>query len=188
MEAPAVLSFLLIAGWRSTFGIPCELGANWIFQMTTRIGAADFRKAIRKWLFVCRVLPLYVLIACFEFAWFSKGIAVTHLVFDLVTTAFLVEVFFFGFRKVPFTCAYPQSKLQVAFYAVAYLFAFTSYTSLMGALKGWVSADAQHLVRFGAVSMIAFGFILIYRSLTGAEKSRFVYEDRETTYQELRLS
>ena len=188
LEAPAVLSFLLVVGWRSTFSVPYELAGNWIFQMTSRTGAADFRKAIRKWLFVCRVIPLYVLVACFEFACFDGSVAVTHLVFDLITTAFLIEAFFFDFRKVPFTCSYLQSKLQLAVYAVAYLFAFTTYTSLMGALKGWVSADSQHLVNFAAVSSILFGVILIYRSVTGAERSRFVYEDREPVIQQLDLS
>jgi len=188
LEAPAVLSFLLVAGWRSTFGIPYELAANWIFQMTTRKGAADFRKAIRKWLFVCRVLPLYVVVACFEFSWFDPRMAISHLVVDLITTAFLVEALFFGFRKVPFTCAYLQSKLQLAFYAVLYLFAYTSYTSLVADLKGWASVDPRHLARFASLSLILFGVILIYRSLAGAERSRFVYEDRESGYQQLDLS
>jgi hypothetical protein len=188
LEAPAVLSFLLVAGWRSTFGIPYELAANWVFQMTSRKGAADFRKAIRKWLFVCRVLPLYALLACFEFAWFDAGIAVTHLAFDLIMTAFLIEAFFFDFRKVPFTCSYLQSKLQFAAYAVAYLVAYSTYTSLMGALKRWVSADAEHLVSFLAISAILFGGILIYRPLTGAERSQFIYEDREPALQQLDLS
>jgi hypothetical protein len=188
LEAPAVLSFLLVAGWRSTFGIPSELAANWVFQMTTRAGAADFRKAIRKWLLVCRVLPLYVLVACFEFAWFDAGTAVTHLMFDLITTAFLIEAFFFGFRKVPFTCGYLRNKLQLAFYAVAYLFAYTTYTSLMGDLKRWVSANPRHLASFVAVSIIVLGVIMIYRSLTGAERSKFIYDEREPVYQQLDLS
>ena len=188
LEAPAVLSFLLVAGWRSTFGIPSELAANWVFQMTSRAGAADFRKAIRKWLLVCRVLPLYIFVACFEFAWFDADIAVSHLLFDLVMTAFLIDAFFFGFRKVPFTCAFLRSKLQLGFYAVAYFFAYTTYTSLMGDLKRWISADASHLANFMAVSTIVFGVILIYRSLTGAERSKFIYDDREPVYQQLDLS
>jgi hypothetical protein len=188
LEAPAVLSFLLVAGWRSTFGIPYELGANWVFQMTSRRGAADFRKAMRKWLFVCRVLPLYVLVACFEFAWFDLGIAVSHLAFDLITTAFLIEALFFGFRKVPFTCAFLQSKLQLGVYAIGYLFAYTTYTSLMGGLKRWVSADVQNLISFAAISTIVFGVVLIYRSVTGAERSKFIYDDREPVYQQLDLS
>jgi hypothetical protein len=58
----------------------------------------------------------------------------------------------------------------------------------MGKLKGWVSADSQHLVNFAAVSSILFGVILIYRSVTKAEGSRFIYEDREPAIQQLDLS
>jgi hypothetical protein len=188
LEAPAVLSFLLVAGWRATFGIPSDLAANWVFQMTSRAGAADFRKAIRKWLLVCRVLPLYVLVACFEFAWFDADIAVRHLMFDLIMTAFLIEAFFFGFRKVPFTCALLQSKLQLVFSVVAYFFAYTTYTSLIGDLKRWIAEDPQRLANFVAVSAIVFGGILIYRALTGAERSKFIYDDREPVYQQLDLS
>jgi hypothetical protein len=187
LQAPAVLSFLAVAGWRATFSIPYELPANWLFQMTSG-SAAEFRKAIRKWLFVCRILPLYALIAVFEFAWFDYRTATTHLGFDLVTTAFLTEAFFFGFRKVPFTCDYVRSKLQLGFYAVGYLFAFTTYSSLMGDLKQWVSRDPEHLQRFLGVSLIALGIILVYRSITGAERSRFIYDDQESAFQELKLS
>jgi len=188
LQAPAALSFLVVAGWRSTFGLPHELQANWIFQMTSRAGAADFRKAIRKWLFVCRIVPLYVVAACFEFVWFEGAVAIAHLTFDLVMTAFLIEAFFFGFRKVPFTCTYLQNKLQLAFYAVAYLAAYTTYTTLVVELKGWVAADSQHLVRFLAVSSITFGSILIYRSLTRAETTRFIYDEPDPVYQQLNLT
>jgi hypothetical protein len=188
LQAPAALSFLVVVGWRSTFGIPHELPANWIFQMTSRRGAADFRKAIRKWVFVSRILPLYVVLGYFEFAWFDQGTAATHLVFDLVTTAFLIEILFFGFPKVPFTCGHLRSKLQLAFYGVAYLLAYTTYTTLMVDLKRWTSADPRHLVQFLAVSSIALGIILIYRSMTAAETSKFIYDEPDPVYQQLNLT
>jgi hypothetical protein len=187
LEAAAVLSFLAIAGWRATFSIPYELPANWIFQMASKGCAAEFRKAIRKWVFVCRILPLYVLLAVCEFAWFDSATAVSHVVFDLITAAFLTEAFFFGFRKVPFTCGYLQSKLQLAFFAVVYLNAFTIYTSAMGSLKAWVAADAGHLLQFLAVSLILFGGILIYRSFTRAETSTFIYDEPDPSFQQLNL-
>ena len=88
----------------------------------------------------------------------------------------------------PFTCALLRSKLQLGFYAVAYFFAYAAYTSLMGDLKRWISVDMQRLANFVAVSAIVFGVILIYRSLTGAERSNFIYDDREPVYQQLDLS
>ena len=188
LRAPAALSFLAVVGWRVTFGIPYELPANWIFQMTNRASNAAFRKGIRKWLIVTRVLPLYAVIALFEFAWFDPRTAATHLVFDLITTAFLIEALFFDFRKIPFTCAYLQRKLQLAFFAVVYLYAYTAYTSLMGDLKRWVSVDPQHFRGFLAVSAILLGSILIYRALRVAETSKFVFDRREPAIQQLDLN
>jgi hypothetical protein len=188
LRAPAALSFLAIVGWRVTFGIPYELSANWVFQMANRASNAAFRKGIRKWLIVSRILPLYAVTALFEFAWFDSRTAATHVAFDLITTAFLIEALFFDFRKIPFTCAHLQSKLQLAFFAVLYLYAYTTYTSLMGDLKRWVSADPQHLRGFLAVSAILFGSILIYRALRGAETSKFVFDRREPAIQQLDLS
>jgi hypothetical protein len=188
LELPAALSFLAVAGWRATFGIPYELAANWVFQTTSRQNGPAFRKAIRKWLYVCRILPLYVLLAFFEFSWFDSRTAAIHVLFDLITTAFLIEALFFGFRKIPYTCDYLQNKLQLAFFAVVYLYAYTTYKPLIGGLKAWVSADPQHLLRFLSVSAIAFGAILIYRALTGAERAKFIYDEPDRAFQQLDLS
>lgn len=188
LQAPAVLSFLTIAGWRATFSVPYELSANWVFKMADRRSALEFRKAIRKWVFACRIVPLYVVLALFDFAWFDRDTAIVHLAFDLITTAFLTEAFFFGFRKVPFTCAYVQSKLQLAFYAVAYLYAFTTYTSLIVGLKRWIAASPQHFSRFLAVSAILLGGLWIYRALARAETSRMIYEEADPAFQQLDLS
>jgi hypothetical protein len=95
---------------------------------------------------------------------------------------------FFNFRKIPFTCAYLQRRLQLAFFAVVYLYACTTYTSRMGDLKGWVSADPQHLRQFLAVSAILLGSILIYRALRCAETSKFVFDRREPAIQQLDLN
>src|SRR5262249_51473612 len=141
LEAPAVLSFVIVAGWRVTFGIPHELLANWIFQISSTSCAGEFRKAIRKWVFVRKVMPVYALLAVFEFALFDAATAAAHLAFDLVTTAFLTEAFFFAFPKVPFTCDYLRSKLQLAVYAAGYLYAYKNYVSWMGRLKGWAASD-----------------------------------------------
>ena len=188
LEASAVLSFLLLAGWRATFNVPYELPANWVFQMADRASALEFRKAIRKWVFACRIVPLYALIAFFEFAWFDVATAVSHLVFDLIATAFLTEAFFFGFRKVPFTCAFLKSKLQLVFYAVAYLCAYTTYTTLAGEMKGWVAAEPVHLLRFLGGSAMLFGLLLIYRALARAETSKIIYEEPDPSFQQLNLS
>jgi len=187
LEAPVILSFLAVSGLRATFNVPYQLEANWIFR-TADGGAGEYLKAIRKWVFLCRIVPLYGLVALFEFAWFDRRAAVFHLIFDLVMTAFLTEAFFFSFNKVPFTCAYLRNRLQLALLAVGYLLGFTTYVSAMGNLKQWVSADPLHMQRFLAFSAMVFGFILIYRWQSRGQTVRIVYDETDSAFQQLNLS
>ncbi len=187
LEAPVILSFLAVSGLRATFNVPYQLEANWIFR-TADGGAGEYLKAIRKWVFLCRVVPLYGLVALFEFAWFDRRAAVFHLIFDLVMTAFLTEAFFFSFNKVPFTCAYLRNRLHLALLAVGYLLGFTMYVSATGNLKQWVSADPLHMQRFLAFSAMVFGFILIYRWQSRGQTVRIVYDETDSAFQQLNLS
>jgi hypothetical protein len=168
--------------------VPYELDANWIFQTAGSSGAAEFMKATRKWIFLCRIVPLYALLAVFEFAWFDQRTALFHVIFDLVMTAFLTEAFFFSFNKVPFTCAYLRNKLQLGFLAAGYLYGFTIYVSAMGNLKRWTSADPAHMQRLLAVSAMLLGFILIHRWHSRGQTVRIVYEETDPAFQQLNLS
>ncbi|HYR90657.1 MAG TPA: hypothetical protein VE422_41720 [Terriglobia bacterium] len=187
LEAPVILSFLVVSGLRATFNVPYQLEANWVFQ-TVDGGAGEYLKAIRKWVFFCRILPLYGLVALFEFAWFDRRTAAFHLIFDLVMTAFLTEAFFFSFNKVPFTCAYLRNRLHLALLSVGYLLGFTTYVSATGNLKRWVSADPLHIQRFLAFSAIVFGFILIYRWRSRGQTVKIVYAETDSVFQQLNLS
>ncbi|HTG74511.1 MAG TPA: hypothetical protein VMB70_12115 [Terriglobia bacterium] len=188
LEAPAVLSFVIVAGWRATFGIPYELSANWIFQIAGRGSAVDFRKAIRKWVFTRRVLPVYALLAVFEFFLFDAQTAAVHLAVDLATTAFLIEAFFFGFPKVPFTCDHLRKKLQLAAYAVGYLYAYTNYVFYAAALKIWVVSSRSHLIAFLITSAMLFVGILTFRVLARAERARIIYDEPDPSFLRLNLS
>ena len=52
IEAPLILSFFVVSGLRATFNLPYELGANWMFQITSGSDAAEYLKATRKWVFL----------------------------------------------------------------------------------------------------------------------------------------
>lgn len=188
LEAPAILSFIAVAGLRSCFNVPYELPANWVFQIADG-GADACRAAIRKWVFICGALPLYALFAVFEFAWFPARIALAHFVFDIVTTGFLIEVVFLRFRKVPFTCKFLRNKFQFGIVAVAYLYAFTTYTSLMGDLKQWFVGDIRHMSAFFIVSALLLAGIPISRWLRGrSRRTPLVFDEQDSPIQQLNLS
>jgi macrolide transport system ATP-binding/permease protein len=159
LSAPLILAFVLISGLRATFNVPCELNANWMFQTTGDGNSPRFLQAIRKWVFLYRVVPLFACVAVFEFAVFPVGIAVRHLSFDLVVAALLIEGFFFKFSKVPFTCSYSSNKFQLVGIAAGYLYGFTMFVALSTGLKSVVTAAPSRLAAFMAVAAVVF-FIL----------------------------
>jgi hypothetical protein len=175
LEAPLVLSFFVVSGLRATFNIPYELGANWMFRITGGSDAAEYLKATRRWVFLRGILPLYALIAPFEFVFFEVPDAVFHLAFGLVVSAFLTEVFFFNFNKVPFTCSYLPGKSHMAFLAAAYLYGFTMYTTTAARLQQWAAATPGRTAFFFAASAVLFLGFSLYRRR--AETSRIIYQD-----------
>src|SRR5262245_64077587 len=68
LEAPLILSFFVISGLRATFNIPYELGANWMFQITSGRDAEEYVRATRKWVLLRGILPVYLALLPLELA------------------------------------------------------------------------------------------------------------------------
>ncbi len=180
LEAPVMLSFLIITGLRATFNIPYELGANWMFQITSG-SSVDYLKAVRKWVFVCRIVPLYALLSILEFKYFTPFAALSHLVYDLLLSAVVIELLFLNFNKVPFTCSYPRDKFRLAALAVGYFYGFMTYVVSMGLLKRWASSSPVRLAVFVGVALTILTIISAYRRHMRDRSARVVYEDTDST-------
>jgi len=181
LEAPVMLAFLFITGLRASFNIPYELGANWIFRTTGNGETGGYLKAVRKWVFVCRIIPLYIILAPLEFTFFPPDIAIAHILFDLALAAVVIELFFVSFNKVPFTCSYPTDKFRLAGLAVGYLYGFITYVGIMGLLKRWAAADPRHLAQF----LVVAAAILAAFALNRRRKRKripLVYQDEPNTF------
>jgi hypothetical protein len=148
IEAALVLSFFVVSGLRATFNIPYELGANWMFQITSGSDAAEYLIATRKWVFLRGIVSVYALLAPLEFSFFDAREAVFHLAFGLSVAALLTELFFLKFNKVPFTCSYLPAKSHLAFLAGAYLYGFTIYSFTIASLEKWVGRSPDRMVWF----------------------------------------
>jgi putative ABC transport system permease protein len=159
LEAPLIVAFVLISGLRATFNVPYELNANWIFQIPANQNSQPFLKAVRKWMFLYRIVPMFGFIALFEFASFERTTAISHLLFDLVIAGFLFEGFFFNFNKVPFTCSYSSSKMQLAALAAVYLYGFTAYIQIAGNLKLVITPAPLRMVVFLLLGAAVFALL-----------------------------
>jgi hypothetical protein len=154
LRLPLTLSFVLISALRAAFNFPSELRANWAFQLAEIHTVAEYLKATRKWIVLCAIVPLFLLLAPMEFYFFSPGIALFHLAFGFTLSLLLTEVMFLGFRKIPFTCAHFPGKVNLCFLGVMYVFGFTTYSRTFAAFGQWLRACPAPAALF---FMAAFG-------------------------------
>jgi hypothetical protein len=189
MDAPLMLSFFIVSGLRVTFNIPYELGANWMFRITSGKGAAEYLKGTRRWVLLHGIVPLYVALAPLEFLFLKPGEAAFQMAFGLAISILLIECFFFQFNKVPFTCSYLPAKSHLAFLGGAYLYGFTIYTFTMESLEQWVGADILRTAFFFLWVVTLLVGISVYRRQVNDGNFEIVYEDdRDPIVRQLNLT
>jgi len=176
IEAPLILSFFVVSGLRATFNIPYELPANWMFQITSGSDAAEYLKAIRRWVLLKGILPVYAALIPFELWFFDAAEAVFHVAFGLAVAALLTEFFFYKFNKVPFTCSYLPAKSHLAFLAAAYLYGFTIYTFTIASMERWVGEHPLRIAMFFA-SVAGILFSLWWYRRYDQNRIEIIYED-----------
>ena len=78
-----------------------------------------------------------------------------HMVFQLATGALLVEILFWSFDKVPFTCSYFPGKVSLALLAGIYLYGFTEYSFRMADLEAALDGRPWRALLFFASASAA---------------------------------
>src|SRR5665213_3469843 len=134
LEIPFTLSFVLITGLRAAFSFPAELTANWAFQMSDANQTRQCMIAMRKWIVMCGVAPLFLLLAPLELAFFSWTAVLIHTAFGLTVSILLVEAMFFDFRKIPFTCGYFPERNNLVWLIAIYLAGLVLYSRKMAGI------------------------------------------------------
>jgi len=173
---PLTLSFFVVSGLRATFNIPVELEGNWIFQLTEAPDSEGYVAATRKWVAVYGIAPLMLLAATLEFAYWPWRAAVFHLAFESIVSLLLLQLLFFTFRKVPFTCSAYPGRRNVVILGAIYLFGFTTYRSNMVALEGWAAQSPSWALLFfvqGIATLIALSSLRRRQNST-----RLIYEEQ----------
>jgi hypothetical protein len=171
------LSFILVSALRAAFNFPSELAANWAFQISETNHAREYLSAMRKWIVLSAIAPLFALLAPLEFASFPWLEALFYLCFGLTLSLLLMELMFFDFRKVPFTCAYLPGKVNLVALVVIYCFGFTLYSRTMSNLAEWLAATSWAALLFFACSVAAYLALRTWRDTLVGRETALDFED-----------
>ena len=177
LRLPLTLSFVLVSGLRAAFSFPSELRANWTFQISESQSAAAYLRAMRKWIALCAVVPLFGAMLPFHMIWLPWRAALFHSVFGLTLSLLLIEIMFFDFRKVAFTCSYFPGKMNLVGLAVVYITGFTVYSNAMAMLGAWLVTEPAAAAAFFAVAAITGGVLAHWRERANGGPCPLDYED-----------
>jgi hypothetical protein len=179
---PFLIGFFVVSGFRATFGFPAELSANWLFRITQGQWSETARSAARKRMYVSGLLPAMLLFTPIEVSYWGVPHGLAHTVTQLAAGAILIEIFFWSFDKVPFTCSYPGGA-NLALLAALFVYGFTGYSREMADLEAYIEKSLPRLLLF----LAAAGFILLifWRRRPAASQ---VYFDAAPSIQTLDLS
>ncbi len=117
---PFLIVFFVISGFRTMFQFPADLACNWLLQMTESRWAETARRAARKAVVVSGLLPVLLAILPFEIYAAGWATGLMHVLFQFTAGALLIELMFWRFDKVPFTCSYFAGKTSLSVLAVLY--------------------------------------------------------------------
>jgi hypothetical protein len=155
---PFLVAFFVISGFRAIFQFPAELASNWLFRITEARWAEISRAVTRKRVLVSGLLPVLLLLLPAELAAWGGWRVPLHTVFQFAAGALLIELVFWTFDKVPFTCSYFPGRTNLSILFVLYLYGFTIYSGQMADLELAIEHQAYYSVLFftAAAALLAW--------------------------------
>jgi hypothetical protein len=157
---PFLLAFFVISGFRAVFQFPAELASNWLFRITETLWAEVARNVTRKRVLVSGLVPVLLLLLPAEIAVWGGSRVALYTIFQFAAGALLIELMFWTFDKVPFTCSYFPGRTNLSILFVLYLYGFTTYSFQMADLEFAIEQRALYalLVFTAAALLLAFSW------------------------------
>ncbi len=126
---PMVIGYWIIIGLRSSFAMPTELPAAWVFRVHSRQQSASYWLGMRAAMIAFALFPALAANALIVLPLVGWQVAAWHTVFVCIAITFAAQAASIAIDSVPFTRAYPpgHTKLKTRWplyfggmYAVAY--------------------------------------------------------------------
>lgn len=177
LSIPYLLAFCIIAGVRLAFEMPSDLRANWVFALWVDSERLPARSIARKALLTFALTPLIPL--CLLTSWLLWGpqIALLHTIIFAACTFAFVELVLLRFRKIPFTCTYPQFQSHSALLFVAYVFGFLVFTGYLPELELWAMAVPWRALVFVPLIALLFVSVRLYRKQMLDLDKQLIFEE-----------
>jgi hypothetical protein len=126
---PMVIGYWIIIGLRSSFAMPTELPAAWVFRVHSRMPSASYWLGLRAAMISFALLPALAVNALVVLPLVGFNVAAWHAIFVCIAVTFGAQAASITIDSVPFTRAYPpgHTKLKTRWplyfggmYAIAY--------------------------------------------------------------------
>jgi hypothetical protein len=184
-----VIGFFVISGFRAVFQFPSELASNWLFRITEARWTEVSRSATRKLVLAIGLAPLLLSslpleVTALKMGAWSWPIVLEHSVVQLMAAGLLVEVLFWNFDKVPFTCSYFPGSTSIALLVLLYVYGVTGYSFHAADLESAMERHWTAAILFFVAAAVAL--TLSWRRHPAAGGVRF--DGREPVIQSLELS
>jgi hypothetical protein len=177
LAVPLVLSFFLLVSLRMTSSTPLAPQANWIFKMTEVESRRHYFVGMKKALVIRALVPLFLLLLfAYADAWGWKKAAL-HTAYGFASALILLEVLFWKYSKIPFSCVSMPGQAKVHVYWVFYGLGFLFYTrglSLLERGQFWIRG---HFIPYFGIVATLLVFLWRYQDVFIYRRLRIVYED-----------
>ncbi len=177
LAGPLVLSFFLLVGLRSLAGVPLASEANWVFETTENAKHRHYFVATKKAIAALTLLPLFVIILPFYAALWGLPVALLHLAYGLACSLVLMELLFFKFRKIPFTCSPASGKANLHVVWFFCVLGFLVYVLRLAALEKWLFQNPSGFPYFFLAAGVVFFVLVSYEEVFLYPRLNLVYAE-----------
>jgi hypothetical protein len=178
LSVPLIVSFFLLLGMRALSNVPTAPEANWVFQITERGPRRRYKSGFKKRIYISLLLPLFITAfagSCYLWGWEAAAL---HCAFGLTASAFVLEIIFFRYPKIPFACTYVPGRAKLHVFWLPYLLSFIIYISSFSSLERFLFRNPRFFPAYfvGAGALLAAAWI--YQNLMVDRGQPVLYEDR----------
>ncbi len=178
LSVPLILSFFLLVGLRVIFAIPVDLRSNWLFRTAPIQQAADVFAGVRRFLILAIIVPVYILAGLLYQLLWGWNAAILHVCFGFTMSLLLMQLLFYRFPKIPFTCSYLPGASRSIFLYPIYYFGFASFAYAAAHLEILLAGNPQHFLYFYGLAAVLILFLMRRTADRDEGKIRFEEQSR----------